>query len=69
MKMYNYEAGLQAAPQTELCPRNVTSRERLVQMKNQLEGKLSEINEAIAALDSNPEFEKVHNLLARALNY
>lgn len=34
-----------------------------------LESKLSEVNEAIAALEANPEIEKVLTLLGKAIRY
>lgn len=44
-----------------------TVRQKLVATKAILENKLAKINEAIEALDKSPEFEKVHNVLSKAL--
>lgn len=35
----------------------------------QLESKLGEVNEAIAALEANPEIERVLTLLGKAIRY
>ena len=47
--------------------KQITTRERLVLLSAQLADSLAEVNEAIAALDSNPEFERIHNLLSKVL--
>lgn len=43
-----------------------TVRERLENQKRNLEAELATINEAIAALDQNPEVERVLTILGRA---
>lgn len=53
-------------PQVEGMPRNFTIREQLEQRKQALEENLQNVVEAIQALDSSPEFEKVHNAVQKA---
>ena len=66
---YGYEQSKAMSPMMELgCSlRQPTTRERLEQTRKVLTEKLSDINDALAALDSNPEFERVHNLIQKAL--
>jgi hypothetical protein len=47
-------------------PRVMSIRERLVDQKKSLEGRLAEINKALELLDANPVFEKVHDAIRRA---
>lgn len=44
-------------------PARPNVREQLLGIKAALEVRIKEINEAVEALDKNPEFEKLHNLL------
>ena len=50
----------------QLAERQPTIRERLTRQKGILEKQLTNINNALEALDKNPEFETVHNLLSKA---
>jgi len=47
--------------------RQPTARERLLERKKVMEEGLTIINDALKALDENPEFERVHNLISKAL--
>ena len=42
-----------------------TRRERMQDLKRELENKLKEVNAAIEALDANPEIEKVMNAIEK----
>lgn len=42
-----------------------STRDMLLQRKEHLERQLADIEAAISALDRNPEFEELHNLLSR----
>ena len=57
----------QAKQTAALEMRRPTTRERLEMAREGLTKSLADVNEAIAALDSNPEFERIHNLLSRVL--
>ncbi len=49
--------------------RSPTAREQLVRKKTQFERQLTEVNEAIAALDEHPEIEKVLTLVGRTVRF
>jgi uncharacterized membrane protein YfbV (UPF0208 family) len=61
------QAGKQLAEQgiAGMGPRVMTLRERLIQQKSQMQQRVKEIEEAIALLDRNPDFEKLQDLLSR----
>jgi hypothetical protein len=50
-----------------LTPHLPTQREKLLELKAKYEGKLQDVNAAIAALDKNPEVETTLDLLQKAL--
>jgi len=47
-------------------PRKPTQREQLMVKKQRLSAQLSNVNEALAALDDNPQLEKFLEVMARA---
>lgn len=49
--------------------RELTVKERLLDQRNRYTEILKEINEAIAALDANPEIEKVLTLVSKTVRY
>jgi len=49
--------------------RQPTIKEELIRKKGRYEAQLSDINEAIAALDNNPAVETVLNLIAKTGRY
>jgi len=49
--------------------RRSSATEQLRQKKLRLEEELQEVNQAIAALDSNPELERVLHLVSKAMRY
>jgi vacuolar-type H+-ATPase subunit E/Vma4 len=65
----SYYGGDQVAPtQAGLMEqRRPTSRERLLEQRKILSQHLQNIDEALEALDKNPDFELVHNLLTKVL--
>jgi len=48
-------------------PRKMSMKEKLFQEKSHIEARLSTINEALAALEANPQVEKVLEILSRAI--
>ena len=63
--MIDYPIECEAKAQTPEC-RKPDLRDGLVNRKNRLEEQLKTINDAIAALNSNPEVAKVLELVGRA---
>lgn len=52
---------------TGLCaPSQLSIRERLEERKKSFEGQLRNVNEALEALNKNPEFEKFHDAVIKA---
>jgi len=51
------------ASEKRMVPR--TRRERMHDLKRELENKLKEVNAALEALDANPEVEKVMNAIEK----
>jgi hypothetical protein len=66
-KMSYYDEKCAVTKCVEGPERHVTSRERLWQKRSRLTEQLGEIDAALEALDANPEFERVHNLLSKVL--
>lgn len=58
------DSGLMAQMQNQEIRRQ-TIRERLIARQRNAERELKEIEEAIKALDENPGFEKVHDMITR----
>ena len=49
--------------------RELTVKERLLDQRSRYTETLKEINDAIAALDANPEIEKVLTLVGKTIRY
>lgn len=49
--------------------RNPTAREQLIRRRADLEEQLKDVTEAISALDSNPEIERVLTLVGRTVRF
>lgn len=47
-------------------PRLNTLREKLTERKKMHEQALAEVNEALACIDKNPEFEKFHDAVSKS---
>lgn len=58
---------VECTPKQAMSYRKPTTRERLLEQRKELERILGDVNAAIEALDKNPEFEEVHNLLTKVL--
>ena len=43
-----------------------TLRDRLENQKRTLEGALADVNQALAFIDKNPDFEKFHDVVGKA---
>lgn len=55
--------------QAELSETKPTMRDDLLARRSRYERALNDVKEAIDALDKNPEIEKLHDLLNRALRH
>lgn len=63
---YDYPMEQSEKTLAEVRIRRQTLQERLVEQKIALESQLSNINDAIGFLDSNPSFENFHNIIRKA---
>lgn len=59
---------MQLAQNKECRPYNPTLRERLIAQKADLTQRLADVDAAIGALDANPNFEQVMNVIGK-VNY
>lgn len=70
MDALNYPGGIAADCEKSPCmPRQMSPLEQLRATKSRKESEVKEITEAIAALESVPELDRVLHLLGKAIRY